>query len=437
VNPYNEHDRLPRFPVMRARLANGLRIVMQPDARWPLVASAMCYDAGSRIDPLARSGLAHLCEHLAGEGAAGQSGPSLLERVEILGGSGQGVTTTDRLCFSAVFPRRALDAVLAIEAERMARPVTPGGGSLDVQRRVLLDELRQRSQRRPRATAVEDIHRRLYPEGHPYHRPPAGEADGIRAISADDVDAFVGAHLTPARAVLVLAGDLSVSHTVALAARTFDSPSTRNWRQTSIAPEQTPRTPQAAMPSLRGPAYVPAPVPAAQAHVAWSVPGFCSSGWHLAALLVRALAVGHSSPLARALIDRQRVAREVHGSLVTMRDSSTLVFAASAAPGIQVQQLERALFDTIDELLAGGLSGANLARARRRALSDHYLATETLERRADLCAVFACYLDVPEQLERHPRGYLDADLAAVAGFASALGRDTSRAQLTLIPTEAA
>src|SRR2546427_14273 len=62
-----------RFPVEQWRLANGLRVIVQVDARCPLVASMMCYNAGSRHDPASRSGLAHFCEHLAFEVPSGRA----------------------------------------------------------------------------------------------------------------------------------------------------------------------------------------------------------------------------------------------------------------------------------------------------------------------------------------------------------------------------
>src|SRR5207247_9954876 len=95
---------------------------------------------------------------------------------------------------------------------RMARPLEPhDAAALDVQRRVLLEELRERSQNRFRAVAFEHIHRRLYPEGHAYHRPPAGEPDDIHAVTADDLEAFIASYLCPTSTVLELLCALSVA----------------------------------------------------------------------------------------------------------------------------------------------------------------------------------------------------------------------------------
>jgi predicted Zn-dependent peptidase len=150
-------------------------------------------------------------------------------------------------------------------------------------------------------------------------------------------------------------------------------------------------------------------------------------------LLMKGLTAGRSSPLVEELVDRARLAYEVRGALVTMRDASTLVFIAAAAPGIESGRLERGLLDATDRLLSSGLSEADLARARKKALSEHYFSVQCVERRADLCASLECYLEAPERLEDEPQRYLDPDEDAIAAFASELRQHRARATLSLIP----
>jgi zinc protease len=424
------NDAAPRFPVARWQLANGLRVVVQADPSWPLIASTMCYDAGSRCDPASRSGLAHVCEHLAFYGPRRASACTLPGRIESAGGSAQAMTMPDRLCFSSTFPRAALAEMLAVEAERMAQPLESSDTeALEIQRRILLEELHQRSQSRPRAMAFEQLHRMLFPEAHPYHRPPAGEPDGIRAITAEDVRAFSASHFSPRNAVLVFAGDLSVDEAADLVSRTFEAvpAGTGHAREAREAISAGPPRQDV------GPRRVRAAVARPHAYVAWLVPGFGQQEWYLATLLMRALTAGRSSPLARELVDRAGLAQEVRGHVVTMRDASTLVFVAVAARGVDSDRLDEGLVDAIDRLLSSGLSASELERARKKALSEHYFMVQNLDRRADLCASLSCYLDAPERLEAESRHYAQPDRDAIAAFASTLRADPARARLSIIP----
>ncbi len=410
------------------QLANGLRIVVQPDARWPLVASMMCYDAGSRHDPPSRPGLAHVCEHLAFYGPRRPSGRPFPAAIERVGGSAQAITLPDRLCFASAFPAAALGDVLAVEAERMACPCdTQDDEAIEIQRRILLDELRRRAASRPLATAIEELHRMLFPAAHPYHRPPAGEADGIRAVTADDVRVFSESHMSPEHAVLVLVGDVSISSADTLIRRAFEALS----RSRRVDGERSTMQAQGG-PAAAAPRRLRAAVSGPQAYVAWSLPGFGQESWYLAMLLMRALTTGRNNPLTRDMTERA-LAQEVRGHVVSMRDASTLLLMAVAAPGVDSVRLEQGLVDAIERLLSSGVAAESIERGRTKALSDHYFTVQNLEKRADVCASLSCYLAAPERLATEPQRFLSPDRDAIAAFASTLRSHPARATLSLIP----
>src|SRR5438105_2941315 len=53
-----------RLPSQVERLANGLTIVVHTELKAPVAAVYVGYRVGSRDEPAAMAGLAHLCEHL-------------------------------------------------------------------------------------------------------------------------------------------------------------------------------------------------------------------------------------------------------------------------------------------------------------------------------------------------------------------------------------
>jgi predicted Zn-dependent peptidase len=444
------------FPVEHWRLSNGLDVIVQPDRRWPLVASVVCYDAGARHDAPGRAGLAHLAEHLAFHGTRSRRALSFPERIARIGGIAQAVTRPDRLTFSAVFPPSGLADVLAVEAERMARPFDPADAdAIAIEQRVLIEELRMRTSQRVPALAVEQLHRLLFAEGHPYHRPAAGVPSEVDAITAADLRACAS-RFTPARATLVLAGDVSSGTAATLIDRAFGSLPRGEGAPASLAGAEpadlAPANPASASPapvdgtragtSGARRSRVIAPVAGTHTYVAWTTPGFAEPGWPLASLLVRALGAGRSNPLARtlegsvtsegAIPHRALLVRDVRGALVTMREASTMFFTASGADA-GAEYVEQRLSEALDTLLSRGLCDDDLARGRRKALSDHYFNVQSLERRADLCASLACDRQTPDALDDLPDEYEAIDRGMAEAFIALLRSSRQRATLSLVP----
>ncbi len=419
--------RAPQYPLVHRRLANGLRVVAQPDSSAPLLAAMVCYP-GSRRDPVGRSGFAHVCEHLAFDGPRDAPGGPYPARVEQAGGSCLAVTTSDRLCFSSIVPRREFRMLLALEAERMARPLAcDDAAALDVQRRVVLAELHERSATRTRALAFEALQRLLFAPGHGYHRPAAGDAGEVQKVSVEDLAAHALRRFAPAEAMLVLVGDVAAEQALDAAEEAFGhlSPAAAN--------PETGDSPVAF--GEPGSARRPAPLSEPQAYVAWAVGGQGSDEACLAALLARALGQGRSSPLALELVERAGLAREVNGHFLPMQDASLLAFSATAARDVDGERLMQGLLQAVSALAGRDASPESLARARKKAVRDFYFATQSFERRADLCASFAGALDAPERLADEPRRLLDAPHEALTAFAARLGRGEAPARLTLVPTQ--
>src|SRR5215475_6437854 len=66
-----EGVRIPatKYPIERFTLANGLRVVLNPDKSAPVIGVAVVYDVGIRSEPEGRTGFAHLFEHLMFQGS--------------------------------------------------------------------------------------------------------------------------------------------------------------------------------------------------------------------------------------------------------------------------------------------------------------------------------------------------------------------------------
>ncbi len=82
--------------VRRAKLDNGLRVVLSVDHTSPTVAVDVMYDVGSRNEERGHSGFAHLFEHMMFQGSANVPRGEHFRLVIGHGGTLNGTTNADR-----------------------------------------------------------------------------------------------------------------------------------------------------------------------------------------------------------------------------------------------------------------------------------------------------------------------------------------------------
>ena len=209
-------------PVEYRRLGNGLRVVVSPDDSAPIVAVAVYYEVGFRLEPRGRSGFAHLFEHLMFQGSGQLAKMELVQLVQQNGGVLNGTTRTDYTNYFEVLPKPALELALWLEADRMRGPnITQE--ELDNQRDVVKNEVRVNVLNRPYGGFPWiDMCERAFRNWHNSHN-GYGEFEDLDAASLDDVWAFFGDFYSPRNAVLVIVGDVEAEEAFALADRHFGS----------------------------------------------------------------------------------------------------------------------------------------------------------------------------------------------------------------------
>lgn len=410
-----------------ATIANGMQILLHPDPCLPLVAVHATYRGGSSVEPAGRAGLAHLCEHLALRGPARTTGEDYVEAAERVGGVVNGGTFYDRIVFEQSLPADQLELGLAVEARRLRQPADPSPQAVERQRQILLREHHQRKLSHPETESVEWIQRLLYPEGHPYSSPPAGTIEGIQAIESQDVADYLLCCFSPERVVLSLAGNFEVDEVLAEVQDLFGPIAT-----TSPAAGLPAR--KAGLPAFDGQfRRMPARVPYPHVYVAFRGPGYGKPGWTEAALWLRSLCLGRSSPLQRRLIDEARLAQKVKGGVIPMQDASTIILEAIAAPGAQPEHLRMAFVELLDHLIDEGVEESVMRRVRRKAVIDHYYDMQQLKRRADYFALRLAFLGELTSLDAWAEQLEDQSAADLRRFGQEHGPAALRLVLATLP----
>jgi len=110
---------IPRIPVERYTLPNGLTVLLSQDRSSPVVAVDVWYHVGSKNERPGRTGFAHLFEHFMFMGSKNVPPGGHIKAVENAGGSVNGSTTNERTNYYETVPSNELEAMLRLEADRM------------------------------------------------------------------------------------------------------------------------------------------------------------------------------------------------------------------------------------------------------------------------------------------------------------------------------
>jgi len=360
------------------RLDNGLEVILRHDRRVPLVAVRLRIHAGSVDDPRARSGLAHVVEHMAHEGSTHvpREQRELLEYLlsAHANNAESGFYSTE---YYATAPAQATEHVLWIEADRLGFVRGQhGAATLDAVRKIVVNERRERAEQDPFARLEVQALSALFPAGHPYHGAVIGSADELAAATIADVDAFLGRWVQPGNATLVLVGDLP-AETPAWIERQFGGlPGT---------PRPAARAVAKVSPTKELRVAAEQPIGAAPAVLmAWPSPALDGDGDAAADVLAEALGRGGHVRLARG--EAAPLAADFQATQRSLPNQSIffvrVIGRVGTTPAALIKEVDRVLA----RVAAGALDEPALRRARLRIARAHRSVGQDLQDRADLLA---------------------------------------------------
>lgn len=216
VRPY-------QFPAIeRATLSNGLRVMVVPMHRLPIVTVMALVGVGASADPRGQEGLAAMTARTLDEGAGSLDGAALTERFEALGTSFEASADWDSTVARVTVTPSRLNEAVSLFAQILRAPLFPAG-DVDRKREERIDDLAQ-ALAEPRGLADMRFTGLLY-AGARYGRPAAGNARSVEALRAEQLQAFHTANYGPQTTTLVIVGDITLDAALKLADAQFG-----DWR---------------------------------------------------------------------------------------------------------------------------------------------------------------------------------------------------------------
>ncbi len=410
-------------------LANGMRVVVIPNHRAPVVTHMVWYKVGSADDPHGRSGIAHFFEHLMFKATKTLKSGEFSRIVARNGGRDNAFTSND---YTGYFQSVAVDRlpiVMSMEADRM-RNLVLDPAEIEPERQVVLEERRSRTDNSPRARLYEQMNAALY-LNHPYRNPIIGWEHEIRAIGLADLKAFYDRWYAPNNAVLVVAGDITAEKLRPLAEKYYGRL------------EPGPATPRQ---------RTQEPPPGAARRITLSDKRVRQPGWRRAYLapshgfgdktliyplevLAEIFGSGPTSRLYRSLVIDQKLAVSARARYdADGLGPSSFSVGASPLPGISMEKLEAGIEAQIARLMDQGVSEDETARARQRLIDGAVFARDSLRAGARVLGAALSAGQSIADVENWPDRIAAVSAAQVSAAARAVFRTRASVTGYLLPS---
>jgi len=397
------------------KLPNGLTLLICERSEAPVFSFFTMVDAGSAQDPMAKTGLAHMFEHMAFKGtdkigttnyaaekpalakvetaytayiaerdkSVGRDEAKLqqLEKawkdaiaeadkyvvpnefgkiVEQNGGEDiNAFTDYDETAYHYSLPVNRLELWAYLESERFLHPVLR---EFYKERNVVIEERRMRTDSSPTGRLVEQFTATAF-EAHPYHRPTVGWMADLNSFSATDAQAFFDKYYVPANMVVAVVGDVKAAEVLPLLEKYFSRLPTRpkpDETTTTEPPQNSERT--VILKQTSQPIYIEG----------YHRPDYRSKDDAVYDAITDLMSEGRTSRLYRALVRDKKIAAFSEGfsGLPGTKYPHLFAFFAVPLPGHTPQEVGEAIHAEIERLKKEDISDDELKMIKTRAKAN-------------------------------------------------------------------
>ena len=325
--------------INKQTLDNGLRIVHVQDSSTQMVAVNILYDVGSRDEHPNHTGFAHLFEHLMFGGSENVQNFDI--PLQKAGGECNAWTNADVTNYYSTLPAHQIETALWLESDRMMS-LDLSAKSLEVQRKVVMEEFKQRCMNLPYG----DVNHLMLPlcyKVHPYKWPVIGkELSHIANATLEEVAAFYHRFYVPNRAVLAVVGNISWNQALQLVKKWFDDiPSGEEFARS--LPQEPLQTELRKMSVERS-------VPQNALYMSFHTPPYLDKDYYACDIISDILCNGDSSRLKHRLIHERKLFTYIDSPLSGTIDAGLLDVKGKLRPGITLEQAEQAVWEELDAI---------------------------------------------------------------------------------------
>jgi len=321
------------------QLDNGLKVLVHQDTSTPMAVVNVLYNVGAKDEDPAKTGFAHLFEHLMFGGSVNI--PVYDEPLQRAGGENNAYTTNDLTNYYCQIPAENIETAFWLESDRMLS-LAFSKKSLEVQRKVVCEEFKEHYINKPYGDAWHKMRSLAYTQ-HPYRWMTIGASLAhVEDATMEDVKDFFFQFYRPNNAILVVTGNVETEQVKQLAQKWFGpieagKPYVRNLPKEPV---------QEKMRSMD----VRADVPLDMLMMTWHMGGRFDEGYHATDLITEVLGGGTSARLYEQLIKVKQIFSSIDCYHFGTVDPGLLVIEGKLVKGISMTVAEKAVLEEVEKI---------------------------------------------------------------------------------------
>jgi predicted Zn-dependent peptidase len=335
------------------------------------------YDVGARDEDPARTGFAHLFEHLMFGGSVNIA--DFETPLQLAGGENNAYTTNDFTNYYIQLPAENLETAFWLESDRMLS-LAFSEKSLEVQRKVVCEEFKEHYINKPYGDVWFKMRELAYKQ-HPYRWMTIGsKLSHIEEAQLKDVKDFFFKYYRPVNAILVVAGNVKTDNVRALAEKWFGGiPSGEKYVR------QLPREPR--QHELRK-LEVSADVPLDALYKAFPMASRTEPGYYVADLITEVLGGGGSSRLHQALIKEKKLFSQIECYHTGSNDPGLVVVEGKLIKGVSLADADKAVEEELARMQSEKISELELTKVKNKTESAIVFEDMSVMNRANSLAIY-------------------------------------------------
>jgi zinc protease len=365
--------------VHEATLDNGLKVLVLPVTKAPVVTSQVWYRVGSRNEKLGTTGLSHLLEHLMFKETDKLKPEEFSKIIQANGGELNAFTTTDYTTYFETLAADRLPLALELEADRMSH-LKLREETTEPEKRVVMEERRLRSVDNPWGALYEQMSATAF-QAHPYMWPVIGWMHDIESTTLADIRRYYETYYRPNNAIVVVVGNVEPQAAIDEVRQAFGSAAKGPPPPpvTEVEPKQTGERRVVVKKEANLPALL----------WAYKVPNVKNPDSFALEVLSTVLSDGESSRLYRHLVIEKRLLLEISADNPLLSiDPNLFTISAQLLPDKKVEDVEAALEKEIAEVASGGVTEREVAKAKNQIEAQFVFAQDSNFYQAMLLARF-------------------------------------------------